>query len=345
MQPQRGREPGASKSQLLAHLSWLPAGALLGAHLAFTSFGNRTLGSALTLATLTVVGYFASAVLHAYVHRGTAVILGVPWKGVRIHPFGDIVDNKALQVADKRSAIPVCVAGPLASGVIGGLMLAWAGGGDDPVHEIAAATGIVNIGLAATSLLPGLPFDGGKLLVALGRPRLALASGRISALLMMGAGVWFLLGGPTFLEETAIGLWLVLGGIFVIVEARLPRAKIEAPKIAGELAGDWTRPFVGRLDADDPAPASGGPYAVSDNGRLAGVLPAGAFGADATSAVTVRELMVPWSADLGIKFDTPLERAIERLATGQRTLVVVDEKGVVKGVLDEGAIRNKLVAR
>jgi hypothetical protein len=54
--------------------------------------------------------------------------------------------------------------------------------------------------------------------------------------------------------------------------------------------------------------------------------------------------MVPWTSDLGVRATTPLREALSRIATDEGQLVVVvDEQGIVRGVLDEEAVRMHVV--
>jgi CBS domain-containing protein len=112
--------------------------------------------------------------------------------------------------------------------------------------------------------------------------------------------------------------------------------------IETQTAASWAKPFVGRIKADSLVPANGGPYAVADEGRLAGVLlPA----TTATRAgASVRDVMVPWTKGISVRGSEPLDRALEQLARQpSRVLVVLDEEGVVRGVLDGQSVRSNLV--
>jgi hypothetical protein len=163
----------------------------------------------------------------------------------------------------------------------------------------------------------------------------------VIGLLATAAGIWLLFGGLDLLDESALGLWLVLSGVFVIVQARRATPTLEPAAIASlaeEQVGAWARPFTGRVDANDPVPTERGAYAVADNGRLAGVLPS-----NARPGARCGDVMVKWNPQLGVRTSAPLMHALERLA--DRTtpvVVVVDEKGVVRGVIDETAVRARL---
>jgi Zn-dependent protease len=339
MQPNRGFELGRPLGfPLLIHGSWLPAGVLLTAHLALSAYGERDLIPALVLGAGTVIAYFMCVLAHALAHLFSARLSQAPRERVKLFIFGDV------SVAfTGPGAVRTALAGPLASAAIAAVLYV-ASLSDFGDAAFLRTLAFVNAGLAALNLLPGLPLDGGRLFGVLGRDRRALtvAIGRICGFLAVVAGGWLLLGGPGRVEDTAFGLWLVLAGIFVVAESKAARgAAPVARKIADETVGAWARPFAGRIDAASAAPQSGGPYAVSEDGRLAGVLAEGHRGRVRTS-----DVMVPWSPALGMPADAPLMGALKRLADKHAPLVVVvDSAGVVRGVLDEAAVRSRLASR
>jgi hypothetical protein len=337
MQPQRGREPGALPSQLVAHRSWLPAGALLSAHLAVSAYGDRPLLTALVLGVVTVVAFFFCTLAHGYSHITIARLTGAPRSSARLTIFGDVVDS-----GPSDAPAVVAAAGPAVSTLIGLGLLVLSWNGDGTLSDIGRTLAFANLGVAVVNLIPGTPMDLGRVVAtATGRPRFAAMLGRLFGLLMLVVGALLLFQGRAVLEVAALGGWLLLVGFFMLLEARPPkRAPGPVIDISGQTVGAWTRPFVGRLNADDPAPGGEGPFAVSDEGRLAGVI-----ARPVRPGARARDAMVAWTSDLGIRSDVPLERAIERLAKGQEPLIVVDERGVVRGVLDESAVRTQLVER
>ncbi|MEX2394532.1 MAG: hypothetical protein WD826_08650, partial [Actinomycetota bacterium] len=293
--------------------------------------------SAIAFGLITVVGFFFTVVLHGYAHIAIAKLLGAPRSNARLTIFGDISDP-----APGQTSVAVAAAGPITSVLIGAALLVAAGRSAGSLGDISRTVGFANLGVAAVNLIPGVPMDAGRILAAVtGRARFAAMLGRFFGLVSLVIGGLLVYQGRADLAIAALGLWLVLVGVFVLVEARIPRRDPGPPiDLRGQTVGAWTRSFVGRVTADDPVPAGDGPYAVSDEGRLAGVL----TGRSVRSGRT-REAMIPWTSELAIRADAPLERAIDRLATGQQPLIVIDEKGVVRGVLDEVAIRARLAER
>lgn len=83
--------------------------------------------------------------------------------------------------------------------------------------------------------------------------------------------------------------------------------------------------------------------AVSDGGRLAGVLMPGVAVDDPRAQV--RDLMVAWTPRLTFPASQPVSRALERLAVLRASLLVlVDDGGGVVGVLDSDGVRSRLEA-
>jgi hypothetical protein len=209
--------------------------------------------------------------------------------------------------------------------------------------DVLWTIGVANIALAAANLLPGTPLDGGRAVVAVitGRTRdrrsAEITAGRAGQLLgalavIAGAAVIALTHAST--TETAVGLWLVVGGIIVLTTAsRSRRAAIALRRIATVTAGEWAKPFAGRVTINGALPSSG-TFAVADEGRLAGVV-------SGRSGEPVRDAMVPWTSDIAVRSTEPVTTALGRLARGS-VVVVVDESGTVRGVLDPSVVAERL---
>lgn len=341
MQPERGFEPGRPPAfpptiprvfPLRVDLSWIAAGALLVAHLSFSAFGDRTLVPSVFLGLAALGIFFLTVVVHGVGHL---LALRTLSDGSRLYVFGD--------VSSAPRTIPVALAGPLASAILGAALVGLSsvlGSAQDVVRVAGSAS----LAVAAINLVPGLPLDGGHVLAAVtGRRRLAVRIGQLFGVAAVAGGIWLLLSGPAILEDTAFGLWLLLAGVFILSQARATDRTVPKWQLDSETAGAWARPFVGRVGAADPVPPDGGPYAVSDGPRLAGVL---ADGMPTDPKKRCGDVMVRWSPELGVRTDAPLRDALERLAHRSTiVVVVVDEKGVVRGVLDENAVRTRIGTR
>jgi Zn-dependent protease len=342
MQPDRGLRLGRPLgSPHLVHVSWLPSGALLVAHLALAAYGDRGLGAAVALALVTVAAYLLCAIVHALAHLVCARAIGTKLEHVRVLVFGETFDPRA-STGQPRAEAGLALAGPIASALLGTGALLSSTIASGSAADILRTLAVLNLALAAVNLLPVLPLDTGRLIASRGRThaRLAAFGGKLAGLFALAAGGWLLFRGPALVDETALGAWLVLIGIFVFVGSSWKAASAPVlPDLGSHTVGEWARPFAGRLDIRTVAPAGGGPYAVADDGRLAGVL----IESHVREGAPVSDLMVPWTSDLGIPSDAPLTGALERLSRKDVDVVVVlDRQGIVRGVLDESAVRAQL---
>jgi Zn-dependent protease len=353
MQRRRGLALGRPLGfPLLVHGSWLPAAALIAAHAALSAFAGRTLVVAIALGLLTAAILFVCVVLHELAHALIARRKGIETLDATLYVFGGLA-RTAPQPSDPRSETAIAAAGPLASALLGG---AFAVGGmyaHGYVADVCRTVAVANIAFTLFNLLPGLPLDGGRLLVAsrwrakknrARAIRFATRTGRAIGIVMAVVGVWLIGNSFAFAPDAAASLWLILAGAFVFSRASEARNSGLAGFVGDATVGSWARSFAGRVLVHDTVPDGGGPYAVSDGGRLAGVLTTDSLKTNQGSVAG--HVMTPWTADVGVSASEPLEHALERLAAGHDTvLVVLDENGVVRGVLDTEAVREGIGVR
>jgi Zn-dependent protease len=337
MQPFRGFSLGRPLgSPLSVHGSWVPAAALLVAHLSFVAYGDRGLLGAVALGVITAAGYFVGVLLHTAAHIVVGRIVGSPPQAVGVFFFGDV---SLAGPTTRRRNIWTALAGPVTSGAIAGGAFIFASGSNDVLRTIALGNGAI----ALLNLLPALPFDGGHMVAATSprRRKLAVRAGIVIGLLAIVTGGYLLSRGPELLSETAFGLWLVLTGLFAIMQSNAT-APSSSPiaDLKDRTVAEWARPFAGRVEAGSVAPVGPGPFAVSHDGRLTGVIthPPG-------TRTRAADVMIPWTSDLNVPADASLISALEKLSSrATPILVVIDKQGVVRGVLDEDAVRAGLGA-
>jgi len=331
----------------------LGAGALLIVHLAFTTFGADSLLMAVALGSAAVLGIFVSVVLHEGAHALARRLIRVKTTDVTLFVFGGVArtDTEPRRTGDEAA---VALTGPVASAVLGlGCLL-----GADYLNGRAATVldivGVANLVLAAANLLPGLPLDGGRLLASYLWRRSGDRGAALRTTARMGVawgvaavltGAWLTATSLSSLADSALGLWLILVGVFVSSEAsRAGRGARVAGLLANGTAGSWARPFAGRLRGETLVPVEGGPYAVSDGARLAGILMPQAL--EVGHGRLARDVMIPWTPDIALPSDAPISSVLEHLATaGAGVLVVLDEGGVVRGVIDADGVRDRLENR
>jgi Zn-dependent protease len=334
---------------LLIHGSWLPAVLLLVVHFAYTAYAGLERPLALWLGLITALAFFLSLLAHEYGHALVARAMGIPVMDITLFVFGGVARIGREPSRPAQEAV-MASAGPLVSACIGAGLLTMGAHGTagSVVHTLALA----NLAVAVFNLLPGFPLDGGRLLRAWlwskwdDPHRAALSAGRCGQIIGVllasaGVGVYFVLHGP--LE----GLWLVVLGSFLFALATAARrASRVAAELARHRAGTWAKPFAGTLSPDarlSAVAARGtGPYAVSMNGRLAGIVTSSRV-STARNASLVRDVMLPWQSGMSFPAEQPLTRALERLAVDDHgVLVVVDKHGSVVGLLDHARVRMHL---
>src|SRR5919199_3507131 len=202
---------------------------------------------AFTLATLSALLFFASVVLHELGHAVVAMRNGIGIAGIDLWLFGGV----ARMQGDTRTPgeeFRVAVAGPVVTGAIA--LLCWLIGGRHGIaldeQHVSAGTAIVrfltfiNLALLGFNLVPGFPLDGGRIARAIAwwrtgdrdrATRFAAALGRGFGLILIGIGVYLLLGPPS---DTIGGVWLIAVGFMLSQTARA--ADVQS-RIAERFAG------------------------------------------------------------------------------------------------------------
>ncbi len=171
----------------------------------------------------------ASVLLHEGAHAIVAALMGHPPSEMELTPLGALMrmdDETAIPLVKR---IPVILAGPVMSLLIAFLSVLISRREAFPL-EVGRALFLSNLALVLVNLLPALPLDGGRLLMALlGRiisPKAAAKTmkvlGTIIGLICIGVNLWWLMriGG---------GISLACAGCFLIYSASggtAPRALI-----------------------------------------------------------------------------------------------------------------------
>jgi Zn-dependent protease len=329
--------------RVLLHPSWLPASALLVAHLSATVFGGYRLVVAILLSVVVVLGLVVSLLWHELAHAFAARVAHAEVATSVLYPFGDV--TPATQASTPSAGALVALAGPIASGLLSALCYAGVSTVGRTATALLWTLAAANAAVTIVNLLPAFPFDGGHIVRAFvewrtGDPyratRTAARAGELFGALMVVVGVAaFVHYLPTL--RGAGGLWAVVIGALVV---RMARAARRAAAVASALegpAGNWATPFAGRLRIDELVPPGSGLFAVADAGRLAGVAPATAAGRIA------RDAMLRWRPDLSCRVGDPVQSALRRMAmSGMDVIVVLDESGVARGVLSAAGVGDRL---
>ncbi|HWH37837.1 MAG TPA: CBS domain-containing protein [Candidatus Limnocylindrales bacterium] len=185
----------------------------------------------LGLSLLVGVLFLLSLAVHEIAHALVARRVGVEVREVGLAVIGSQGELER-RAATGRGEMAIAVVGPLLSIAIGALVVGLSvaiAPGDDPwlqaAGQIAWLVGLSNLVVGGLNLLPGFPFDGGRLMrgLVLARTgdeiratRMALLAGRLLAYAMMGFGIAIALTGA-FVD----GLWLVVLGWLLVQSNRL----------------------------------------------------------------------------------------------------------------------------
>lgn len=219
---------------LALHYTWVAIAILIALSLAARfELEHPTWSGGLvwTVALVTGALFFAGLVLHELAHAGAAKASGLPVRSITLFALGGLAHIQK-QPPTPKAEFQMAIAGPLTSIALGAGCLAaavglgWMPGSEPetPIRAILVWLGFINIVLAIFNMVPGYPLDGGRVLRAAAwavtgdrnrATKIAARGGQIIALLLIGYGLFALLGGAGF-----GGLWMAFIGWFLLVSAQ-----------------------------------------------------------------------------------------------------------------------------
>lgn len=345
---------------------------------------QRTLGGSDTTAYLTAVAsallLFASIVVHELGHALAARRNGIEVAGITISPLGGF-SLLSRESRSPREELEVAGAGPLATLaiVVASLLVDFALAGPHRFADAAllrSSTDVTPVTLTISflvtmnlivllfNLIPAYPLDGGRILRAVvwrvtgdrnTGTRVAARSGQAFSVVLIGVGLWGLLG-PIGL----VAIWFVLVGLMMGGAARALLAQTALTEQLEDVrVGDIMDADPVSVPEELPAERALDEFflryrwpwfpVVDAAGRFVGVLrEEGARHAveDGRPVQLVRELM---EADDGGRLRIGEDQSLRALldADGLRTLgamMVLDGGGVLRGVVTLGRLRRALRA-
>ncbi len=180
-------------------------------------------GVYVAMAVAGTIMFFGSVLLHELAHSAMARARGIQVEGITLFIFGGMARIRSDAESPKDEFL-ITIVGPLSSGLIGLILLAFASLGDKiglpvPITGVAAYLALLNFLLAGFNLIPAFPLDGGRVFRSAvwhitkdirKATRWASYSGRIFGLLLVGWGVVFLFRG-----DLVGGMWLIFIGWFL----------------------------------------------------------------------------------------------------------------------------------
>ena len=317
-------------------------------------------GETTGLVLLSAFLFFGSILLHELAHAGMARARGLEVEGVTLVLFGGFTSTNLDR--DAASEFLVSIVGPLTSLAAG--ILLWIGSRTDlfsgPVAWTLGYLGIW-IGLIAVfNMLPGLPLDGGRVLLAavwgISRnrslaTRVAAGAGQLVAGALIAGAVYFVIRGNLF-----GGVWLGYIAMFLFQSARASGKQEEMRiRLAKGVVSDAMAPppqavpvgmsLSESLDSHLRGHEQETFPVVDDFGRLVGALTfeAARQVGQHDPLRPVRDAMIPLEDIQTVTENEPLDKAAMSLTHGGGALVVRD--GRLVGLLTASDIGQWASAR
>jgi Zn-dependent protease len=341
-----------------ANVSWLILVTLVVMTLARSFFPQNVEASALgywVLALVGAAGLFASLIIHELCHSLVALHYGMPVSGITLFVFGGVS-----QLEDEPPTAGVellmAAAGPLASVVIAGLLIAaWAFsqllGLGQGISALLIYLWMINLILAAFNMLPAFPLDGGRVLRSMiwastgDMPTATRAAGRVGWMfgwLLMGLGVWALAS-----QQYVMGIWIIIVGLFLQRAAAGHRRMVEVEQ---KLEGHSVREFMTGRAAVVPAEMDVGTFVrdyvlqyrfsyypvADDQQQLVGVITPQDLQdvpKERWHEVPVREAMSPVSKEMLVHPQDDAAEVLRFLRKGGERHLIVVEDGHPRGIV------------
>jgi Zn-dependent protease/predicted transcriptional regulator len=358
--------------ELGLHYSWFVIALLITFSLAAHFHEvNRNWSDAVIWASaiLTGVLFFAGLFAHELSHALVAKARGLPIHKITLFLLGGMAQIEK-EPADAKTEFWMGIAGPIASGVIGAVLLAIAAALGWRLHTEPATPGIailvwlgyINLALGAFNMIPGFPLDGGRVLRAIiwwingnadRATRIATAVGQIVAMLFIFYGIQ-----QFFRQNVVGGIWIAFIGWFLLQAASASRLQLQAKNL---LAGLYVRDVMSQECSqvegatslqqfvDEELLRSGRRcFVVLDHGRVAGLITPNDVGRVERARwdeVRVLDAMRPLSQIHSVTPDTPAMQAIEMMAGQDVNQLPVMSDGHLDGIVSRAHILQVLQSR
>ena len=311
--------------------------------------------------------YLVSVVVHELSHALVGRRLGVTTTSVTLGLVGGLAPL-SIEASQARDELAIAVAGPIASLAIAavvlplGIAFGFQGSSAGPISGALLVLGALNLMLGLTSLLPGLPLDGGRVVRAVAwartgdRDRAALATARVGRLL--GWAVTAIGLVVILVQDVAVGIMLaamgyLLGGASRGLEQRAEFERLlRGVTVADALVRDVSSvppgltvdTFAAQLDVEGAPPA----VPVVEGGRVLGVV-----GVTALRRLGARRLAERRAADVMAKPPQaplvapgdPIWTAMETMQRRRLDGLAVVEEGRLVGMVTRASAAEAMRAR
>lgn len=303
-------------------------------------YSQWTAGEHWALGVLTSLLFFGSVVFHELAHSVVAQRYKIKVLSITLFLFGGLArigrePSKAIQEFN------IAIAGPLASGFLAMVffLLTLVFPHSQMIGALATQLYTTNLMLALFNLLPGFPLDGGRIFRAMvwgatgdfaRATRMAGASGKLIAYVMIGMGIFSLVGGGQtgFLAEYIGrwgGIWLAFIGWFLLNAAQASVAQLTIREtLTGLCAADVMSHEVPTIPGNMSLEEYSGEvlrtgrriHIVTMDDRLVGLMNVTALNTvprDEWTMNSVQAVLVPRDRILWASPEEPLQRVLERL--------------------------------
>lgn len=290
-------------------------------------------GLAVSLGVLTSLLFFSSVVFHELAHSVVAQYYKIKVISITLFLFGGLArigrePSKAIQEFN------IAIAGPIASAFLSavffGVTLLFQE--NATVKAVTDPLWSANLALALFNLLPGFPLDGGRIFRAMvwgatkdfGRAtRVAAASGKLIAYVMIGVGIYAALAGGNIGRWN--GIWLAFIGWFLLTAAQASVSQLTIREtLTGLCAADVMSHEVPMIPGNMSLEEYSGEvlrtgrriHIVTMDDRLVGLMNVAALNQvprDEWGLNSVQAVMVPRENILWASPEEPLPRLLERL--------------------------------
>jgi Zn-dependent protease/CBS domain-containing protein len=306
---------------------------------------------------------FASVLAHELAHSFVAKAKGLKVRSITLFLFGG-VSNLSGEARRPGAEFQIAIVGPITSfGVAGvALLVAVSVNGYPPIEATARYLALINAALALFNLVPGFPLDGGRVLRSIiwsatndlrRATELATATGRVVAWAMMLWGFSRVLGGDVF-----GGIWIAAIGWFLdnaavatlqqtVLETHLRKLKV-GDVIRPDSSGAGPSTSVSELIERYVLPGARRAVPIVADGAAVGIVTLADIQnvpLDERPTVTVEEIMTGRDQLVTVSSSTPLQAAIDALASGDYEQVPVVDGGRLVGLLTRADVLRELQIR
>ncbi len=320
-------------------------------------------------AIVTSILFFAGLFAHELSHAMVAKARGLPIHKITLFLLGGMAQMEE-EPKDASTEFWMAIAGPIASGVIGIVLLFIARAlgwipwrpAETPGVAILVWLGYINLILGAFNMIPGFPLDGGRVLRAIiwwitgNADRSTSIAARVGQL--VGAG-FIAYGIISFFGRGGFGgLWFALIGWFVIQAAGSSLMQMQVgsllrglrvrdvmsqdcPSVEGSMG---LQEFV-----DEHLLKTGRRcFLVHDNSGIAGLITPHEVRAIERSRwpfVSVRDAMRPVSAIHSLSPDASAMQALETMGREDVNQIPIVENGRLEGIVSRGHLLQMIHSR